>query len=197
MAVMWRLTLLLLILGFASCGIKRSGMATLYSKKVEGTSYGYIERETETGTWNLAFGGNGYTSRESAQTYWLYRAAELTLERGYDGFEIPGWFSWVHRDVPISPEVSRLRPYQIAAGMIFIPIPTGQGNGLSYRPLTFPKIEADIRLIYAPITTKPSKIFDARKLKAAVEPYVVGPKCDVLEGIDNVCPHVHDYVYDP
>ena len=36
----------------------------------------------------VSFAGNSLTSRERVETYLLYRAAELTVEQGYDGFSI-------------------------------------------------------------------------------------------------------------
>lgn len=38
--------------------------------------------------WLIAFGGNGFTTDTSAQAYWLYRAANLALAEGYDGFAV-------------------------------------------------------------------------------------------------------------
>jgi len=38
--------------------------------------------------YRVTFAGNSMTSRERVETYLLYRAAELTVERGYDSFTI-------------------------------------------------------------------------------------------------------------
>lgn len=53
---------------------------------------GYRELQVEPGRWRVAFAGNSLTSRETVETYLLYRAAELTLQNGYD------WFLAVERD---------------------------------------------------------------------------------------------------
>lgn len=52
-----------------------------------------------------------------------------------------------------------------------------------------PSLEADIQLLKGPVTANPPKVFDAKQLKAALEPYVTGNKCN-----QNVCPHVHRYI---
>lgn len=53
---------------------------------------GYHELQVERERWRIVFAGNGLTSRETVETYLLYRAAELTLQNGYD------WFQAVERD---------------------------------------------------------------------------------------------------
>lgn len=53
---------------------------------------GYRELRVELERWRVVFSGNSLTSRDTVETYLLYRAAELTLENGYD------WFQTVERD---------------------------------------------------------------------------------------------------
>lgn len=53
---------------------------------------GYHEIQVEPDRWRVVFVGNTLTSRETVETYLLYRAAELTLQNGYD------WFQAVERD---------------------------------------------------------------------------------------------------
>ena len=49
---------------------------------------GYSERQIEPGKWRVLFSGNSLTSRQTVETYLLYRAAELTVEQGYDWFSL-------------------------------------------------------------------------------------------------------------
>lgn len=51
-------------------------------------SGGFAEQRIEGNRWRVLFAGNSLTSRERVETYLLFRAAELTLEQGYDGFTI-------------------------------------------------------------------------------------------------------------
>ncbi len=47
---------------------------------------GYSETKVEADRWRVSFAGNSVTSRETVETYLLYRASELTLAQGYDWF---------------------------------------------------------------------------------------------------------------
>src|ERR1700730_10406328 len=66
----------------------------------EGLTGGCDNKELRADVLRVRFDGNGYTSKETAQTYWLYRAAELTLEKGYAGFEILSDMQFV-RHLPV------------------------------------------------------------------------------------------------
>jgi len=50
--------------------------------------YGYAEQAVENDRYRVMFSGNSLTERDTVETYLLYRAAELTLERGYDHFRL-------------------------------------------------------------------------------------------------------------
>lgn len=47
---------------------------------------GYSDRQVEPNRYLVTFAGNTYTSRDTVERYLLFRAAELTLSRGYDNF---------------------------------------------------------------------------------------------------------------
>ena len=47
---------------------------------------GYSEQRLEENRFRVTFTGNSMTSRETVETYLLYRAAELTIANGYDWF---------------------------------------------------------------------------------------------------------------
>lgn len=50
--------------------------------------HGYAETQIDAARFRVRFAGNGDTSRETVETYLLFRAAELTLARGYDYFVV-------------------------------------------------------------------------------------------------------------
>jgi hypothetical protein len=54
---------------------------TPYQPVVDG--YGYSEQQVEDARFWVRFAGNHLTSPDTVQNYWLYRAAELTLDHGY------------------------------------------------------------------------------------------------------------------
>jgi len=158
-----------------------SGCVTPYAHM--GFPGGYREKDMGRNVWRITFAGNGYTSFETVQTFWLYRCSEVALQKGYTGFKI---LSDVRLTMTVSSDqliadssVPVLRPAQ----MIFIPMDT----------LPKPAIEADVLFLNGEIEHKPPKVFDAKILKEALEKYVKpdGKKTDGK----NVKPHVHDYLY--
>lgn len=78
-----RTALLLLTLLLASC---TAPQPSLYAPL--GGRDGYAEESLGKGLYRVTFQGNGATSKERAQNYCLYRAAELTLQMGSDRFAV-------------------------------------------------------------------------------------------------------------
>src|SRR5688572_16406254 len=76
----------------ALCALVLAACATPtpYQPNVQGqsTSGGYSDARIEENRFRVTFSGNSLTSRETVETYLLYRAAELTLSSGYDYFII-------------------------------------------------------------------------------------------------------------
>ena len=175
---------LLLLVLLSGCG------STPYQPS--GATGGFREMQINTDVWRVTFSGNGYTTRESVQTYWLYRSAELALEKGYDGFEI---LSNIQLVMPVSPEElfgtkNDFVPTKGGGGApVYIPI-YGGGGGMSH-----PRIEADILMLRKPIEGQPPRVFDARELRSTLEKHVFGQNCDEKTKTGNVCPHVHEYLF--
>jgi len=155
-----------------------AGCATQFQSS--GLTGGYDEKQLEPMIWRVSYKGNGYTTQETVQTYWLFRAAQLTLEQGFDGFLI---LSNIRLVAPRSPQ----REVKLAASStpIFIPMYTGG-------PVYAPSLEGDIRMLKLPFPVVPGRIFIAAALKNELEPLVNGNKCDK----GNVCPYVHHYLFE-
>lgn len=49
---------------------------------------GFSDEQLEANRFRVTFSGNSFTARETVEKYLLFRAAELTLDRGYDYFVI-------------------------------------------------------------------------------------------------------------
>lgn len=64
--------------------------ATPYQPNIPGqqVSGGFSEMRLEPDRWRVTFAGNSLTSREVVEGYLLFRASELTVQQGYDWFEI-------------------------------------------------------------------------------------------------------------
>lgn len=77
----------ILVLG---AGLAACATATPYQPNIPGqqVSGGFSELRLEPDRFRVSFAGNSLTSRETVEGYLLYRAAELTVQQGYDWFEI-------------------------------------------------------------------------------------------------------------
>ena len=69
-----------------SLGLAACGTATPYQAAIDGK--GYAEQAIEEDRFRVTFAGNTLTPRETTENYLLYRAAEVTLERGFDHFVV-------------------------------------------------------------------------------------------------------------
>lgn len=154
--------------GLAAVLMSAQGCATSYQS--EGLTGGYSEREISSGHWQILYAANAYTTYETVQAYWLFRAAELTLAKGYDGFTIVS-------DMQLS-----------ALGVRHGLIPAQ--NYINHDAFK-PYLMGDIELQKAPLDPHPPRSFDARVVKD-----LLGPRLKTLCG-SNICPHVHDYLLPP
>jgi hypothetical protein len=169
-------------LGFAICLLMLlGGCATDYQKS--GLTGGYTDLQLNGDIWRVRYGGNGFTSYETVQTYWLNHCAEMALEKGYDGFEI---LSDVHLTLDLPVEILDSSDPLRKVHSTYVPIYIPSGGGAPP-----PHIIADIRLLHGDVRDTPPRQYGAASLKKRLEPIVNGKKCDN----GNVCPHVHDYVY--
>ncbi|WP_324826635.1 CC0125/CC1285 family lipoprotein [Qipengyuania zhejiangensis] len=86
--------------------------ATPYQPEIRGqaVSGGYSEQRLSANSFRVNFAGNSLTSRDRVEGYLLYRAAELTLQSGFDYFVIVDRLT--ERDVRTYVEPDRFyRPY--------------------------------------------------------------------------------------
>ena len=88
-------------LAIATLGACETAGPTPYQPE-SASARGYSETKIEDNRWRISFKGNSLTGRETVENYMLYRAAELTLQSGYDNFTI------VNRDTD---KQSRTRQY--------------------------------------------------------------------------------------
>lgn len=63
--------------------------ATPYQPLERGTAQtgGFADQKIDTDRYRVTFQGNSLTSRQTVESYLLYRSAELTVAQGYDWFE--------------------------------------------------------------------------------------------------------------
>lgn len=175
----------ILLLGLAMVSL--SGCVTPYQRLTPLTATGgYTDQDLGRDVVRVEFGANGYTSRETAQAFWLWRCMEVTLEKGFDGFEILS-------DMRLS-NVPRSPPEPVTSG------PTMRPVAYTYVPIIVPidnsnkpSFMGDIHLLKGPIAVAPPKVFDARMLKEQLGPYVL----PAIKDRANVKAHIHEYLLPP
>ncbi len=80
-----------------------------------GYDRGYSEQKIESERYRISFKGNSLTGRETVENYLLFRAAELTLQSGFDIFTI------VSRDTDKDSDIRRTGGFSRFSYMYFSP----------------------------------------------------------------------------
>lgn len=88
MAFSWSRKAVLAALASSTLLVAGCATETTYHPAVGQGFYrtGFSEVQIEPDRWRVSFAGNTVTSRQTVEKYLLFRAAQLTLERGYDYF---------------------------------------------------------------------------------------------------------------
>ncbi len=76
----------LIITGAAALAIAACASSTPYGPASQGGGYGFTDQRIEQNRYRITFRGNSVTTRETVENALLYRAAELTVDQGYDYF---------------------------------------------------------------------------------------------------------------
>ncbi len=167
----------------AAVAVSLASCATPYAQS--GLTGGFDVQELRPDVFRVSFQGNGYTSRETVQVYWLYRCAQLALEKGFTGFEILSDMQFVMRSPSMDDRGRPRLSSSVASLRTRIPVTHGGGGSVPK-----PAIEGDVHFISTPVVAAPPKVFNAKELRDQLEPIVAAEKC----GVGNVCPHVHEYL---
>jgi hypothetical protein len=137
---------------------------------------GYTELRIEPNRYRITFKGNSLTDKETVETYMLYRAAELTLEQGYDTFTI------TNRDTDKDKRVRETGGYMDTrlSYMYFVPrygwiaeYDTYWTPG-HYREMTQYAAAAEILLSKGPKGSDPNA-FDAHEVSKNLGPLITRP----------------------
>ena len=83
---MARFAALALVIAVAGCTTTPTPYQAYRSHSEGGIHGGYSDQQLRAGDYVVRFHGNSMTSRDRVERYMLYRAAELTLQQGYDWF---------------------------------------------------------------------------------------------------------------
>ena len=75
------------VLGLLAATLAACSSPTPYREAAE-SKYGYQDQKLEENRYRVTFAGNHLTKRSTVENYMLYRAAEVTANRGFDYFQI-------------------------------------------------------------------------------------------------------------
>jgi hypothetical protein len=148
---------------------------------------GYSDQRIENNRFRVTFSGNTMTSRETVETFLLYRAAELTTAQGYD------WFVMADRDTEKKSRTTIDRPLSPGPYGYWGPTWRYRGGGFGWRGWDpywgdpFWDRQVDVRTVDRYEATaeivmgrgiKPAddrRAFDARQVLANIGPRIVMP----------------------
>jgi hypothetical protein len=197
----------------AAASVTLVSCATPYQES--GLTGGSHTTELRPDVFRISFGGNGFTTKESVQVYWLKRSADLAIERGFTGFEILSEMQFVMRRPSTNDPAIPRSQNSLASLNIEIPVSPAEAADFSAwrqheqytsrsdeptrlaavfvysggSSLPKPQLEGDIHLLNGPVEAAPPKVFNARTLLVQLDPLINGEKC-----AGNICPHVHEYL---
>ncbi|MBI1365509.1 MAG: hypothetical protein GC153_06080 [Alphaproteobacteria bacterium] len=76
----------LALLAIGALALAACATSTPYQPASQGRGYGFSEQQIESNRYRITFRGNSSTTREMVENSLLYRAAELTVQNGFDYF---------------------------------------------------------------------------------------------------------------
>lgn len=156
-----------LVAGLVVFGLAGCFRATPYQPRDRG--YGYSEQKLESNRYRVTFSGNSITSRETVENYLLYRAAELTLENGYD------YFVMVSQETGADTRYQQTITGHYGLGYYYwypypaVAVSTSQAE-------TAYEAQAYIVMSKGAKPETETKAFDARELKANLEAQIARPQ---------------------
>lgn len=154
---------------------------TRYAPAVERD--GYADKPVETNRYQVSFSGNTRTSRDTVETYLLFRAAEVTLAAGKD------WFKVATQDTEAE---TRFRSFSTGFGRTgFGPFFFRSGfrhgffggfGSVSTRPITRYEAFANILVFDGAKPADDPAAYDARSVVETLGPEIIRPEPVVAAG---------------
>lgn len=153
--------------------------ATPYQAATPDARYGYSERAIEGNRYALTFRGNALTERDTVESYLLLRAAELTLDKGYDYFIVSQRATdGASRLVPFGgPSRYGFNPYYswYAPHWGWRPYYDPFWDDTTYREVTRYEATAEIVMFKGQKPANDAQAFDARQVRENLAGKVVRP----------------------
>lgn len=182
-----------LALMLASCATTPTPYQPYRGESASGVHGGYSEQRLAPDRYIVRFHGNEWTSRDRVEGYLLYRAAELTVQGGYD------WFTMVDRytEKEVRQEVYRdpfYRPWYGSGYLYWHPDWRYYRSGIGWtywhpwigdpfwadrvdiRTVESFEASAEILMRRGPMPASELRAFDARRVMADLGPTIVLPE---------------------
>ncbi|WP_203311166.1 MULTISPECIES: CC0125/CC1285 family lipoprotein [Sphingomonas] len=154
---------------------------------------GYSERRIEPDRFIVSFAGNSVTSRDTVERYLLFRAAELTLQNGFDYFVMANRDTDRQSQVYTTPGIGGFGGFGGYWGPAWRYYGRGFGwrtwdpwfggfgpwdNGFDIRQIDRYEATAEIVMRHGPIPRDNLRAFNARSVVDTIGPSVVLPKAN-------------------
>lgn len=153
-----------IIAAAAAVSLSACATATAYGPARQAGGVGFAERPIETDRWRVSFRAGSDAPPELAQDFALRRAAEVTVERGYD------WFRVVDRTLEATAPTSPRFSFGLGGGGYSFgrrsASGVGVGVGTGFGGEAAPAASLEILLGRGPTPRDPD-VYDAREVLAA------------------------------
>lgn len=162
----------------AALGLAACATPTPYQPVQRGTG-GFSELKISSDRYRVTFQGNASTDRETVERYLLYRAAERTLDSGYDWFMLSGRATDAQRRSIASPGFQSWAPewYYLGRGQwVMVPRADPFWRDYDRTEITQFRASAEILLGKGPKPVNDPGAFDAREVQANLAPTIVRPQ---------------------
>lgn len=167
----------LLLMAAAAGLLAACATPTPYQAVSANDRYGYAETQIEANRLRITFSGNSITERDTVETYLLYRAAEATLQRGYDYFVV------ANRDTEQRSQLVGTAPYRPLFPVYFYSRRHGWAPWYdpfwdepdTYREVTRYRAEAEIAMFHGQKPADNAAAYDAREVQHNLEGHITRP----------------------
>ncbi len=167
----------------AALSLAACATSTPYGPATSKSPYGFSDQKIEDNRYRIVFRGNSSTEREAVETYLLYRAAELTLQNGFDYFVVTEQDTEESRRYSTSPNPAFFGRYYYGYGPYCCAFPYyayGWGWGSPYgdfdaREITRYSAIAFVTMHKGQKPQDDPQAFDARSVVENLKSYVIAP----------------------
>jgi hypothetical protein len=146
---------ILIMAAAAALATACASQTPLYQSRDDGGRYGYAELQLEPNRIRVTYNGDTLTARETVETYLLYRAAETTLQRGFDYF------------IVTSANIEEDSEYQDMGGA------GPRMRGASFHEVSRHNAAADILMFEGEKPASLANAYDARAVQQSLEQRII------------------------